>query len=115
MRHWTAKALTALPLSLLLSAALADDQPLTPAELATKLNGIEASDISKSPVAGLYQVAVGRERRVRHERRQVHLSRRHLRRRFQREYHRRDTLARPRVDARKRRPEEHDRVQAEGR
>jgi thiol:disulfide interchange protein DsbC len=57
--HWTPKALIALPLSLALSAALADDKALTPEELATQLNGVEASDISKSPVAGLYQVAIG--------------------------------------------------------
>jgi thiol:disulfide interchange protein DsbC len=48
-----------LPLGLVLSAALADDKPLSKEELATKLNGIEATDISDSPVAGLYQVAVG--------------------------------------------------------
>jgi thiol:disulfide interchange protein DsbC len=57
--HWTWKALIALPLGLVLSAAFADDKPLSKEELATKLNGIEASDISDSPVAGLYQVAVG--------------------------------------------------------
>jgi thiol:disulfide interchange protein DsbC len=51
--------LIALPLSLLLSAALADDKPLSKEDLAAKLNGIEASDISESPVPGIYQVAVG--------------------------------------------------------
>jgi thiol:disulfide interchange protein DsbC len=57
--HWKAKALIALPLSLVLSAALADDKPLSKEELAGKLNGIEPSDISESPVRGLYQVAIG--------------------------------------------------------
>ena len=59
MRHWTRKALIALPPTLLLSAALADDKPLTREELASKLNGIEVADISESPVNGLYQVAIG--------------------------------------------------------
>ena len=57
--HWTPKALIALPLSLVLCAALADEKPLTKEQLAGKLNGIEANDISDSPVQGLYQVAVG--------------------------------------------------------
>ncbi len=57
--HWIPNALIALPLSLVLGAALADDKPLTKDELAGKLNGIEANDISDSPVPGLYQVAVG--------------------------------------------------------
>jgi len=57
--HWTSKAWIALPLSLVLSAALADDKPLSKEELAGKLNGIEPSDISDSPVQGIYEVAVG--------------------------------------------------------
>jgi thiol:disulfide interchange protein DsbC len=57
--HWTQKALIALPLALVLSVAFADDKPLSKEELAGKLNGIEANDISESPVQGLYQVAVG--------------------------------------------------------
>jgi thiol:disulfide interchange protein DsbC len=57
--HWTSKALAALPLGLVLSAALADDKPLTKEELAAQLNGVEPSDISDSPVPGLYQVAIG--------------------------------------------------------
>jgi thiol:disulfide interchange protein DsbC len=57
--YWTQKALIALPLCLALSAAFADDKPLSKEELAGKLNGIEANDISDSPVQGLYQVAVG--------------------------------------------------------
>jgi thiol:disulfide interchange protein DsbC len=40
-------------------AAGASAQTLTKEELASKLNGIEASDISDSPVPGIYQVAVG--------------------------------------------------------
>jgi thiol:disulfide interchange protein DsbC len=60
VRTHFAKALIALPLSLVLCAALADDlKPLSKQELAGKLNGIEANDISASPVQGLYQVAVG--------------------------------------------------------
>ena len=57
--HWTLKAaLFTLPLGLVASAALADD-PLTKEELAAKLNGIEASDISDSPLPGIYQVSIG--------------------------------------------------------
>jgi thiol:disulfide interchange protein DsbC len=40
-------------------AAGASAQALTKEQLASKLNGIEASDISDSPVPGIYQVAVG--------------------------------------------------------
>jgi len=47
----------ALPVGLV--AAGVSAQTLTKEQLATKLNGIEASDISESPVAGVYQVAVG--------------------------------------------------------
>lgn len=57
--HWTPKAWIAFPLSFVLSAALADDKPLSKEELAGKLNGVEANDISESPVPGLYQVAIG--------------------------------------------------------
>jgi thiol:disulfide interchange protein DsbC len=53
------KALIALPLGAVLSTALADDKPLSKEELAAKLNGIEASDISESPVPGVYQVSIG--------------------------------------------------------
>ena len=48
---------SALPLALV--AAGASAQTLTKEQLASKLNGIEASDISDSPVPGVYQVAVG--------------------------------------------------------
>lgn len=50
----------ALPSCLALSAA-ADEpsKPLTKEELAGKLNGIEATDISDSVVPGMYEVAVG--------------------------------------------------------
>jgi thiol:disulfide interchange protein DsbC len=47
----------ALPLGFV--AAQVSAQTLTKEELASKLQGIEASDISDSPVAGVYQVAVG--------------------------------------------------------
>ena len=54
------KTWIALPLlSLVLTAALADDKPLSKEELAGKLNGIEATDISDSPLKGVYQVAIG--------------------------------------------------------
>jgi thiol:disulfide interchange protein DsbC len=53
------KAWIALPLSLALATALADEKTLTKEELAGKLNGVEASDISESPVPGIYQVAIG--------------------------------------------------------
>ena len=49
--------LLALPLGL--TAAGLSAQTLTKEELASKLNGIEANDISDSPVPGVYQVAVG--------------------------------------------------------
>jgi thiol:disulfide interchange protein DsbC len=57
--HWTLKALIALPLGVVLSTALADDKPLSKEDLAAKLNGIEAKDISDSPVPGVYQVSIG--------------------------------------------------------
>jgi thiol:disulfide interchange protein DsbC len=47
----------ALPLGFVAAGAFA--QALTKEELAAKLNGIEVSDISDSPVPGIYQVAVG--------------------------------------------------------
>ena len=47
----------ALPLGFVAAGAFA--QALTKEQLAAKLNGIEASDISESPVPGIYQVAVG--------------------------------------------------------
>lgn len=49
--------LVALPLGFVGAGAFA--QALTKEQLAAKLNGIEASDISDSPVPGIYQVAVG--------------------------------------------------------
>lgn len=49
-----------LPLGLVLSAALADDSAgLSKEELAGKLNGVDAADITESPLDGVYQVAVG--------------------------------------------------------
>jgi thiol:disulfide interchange protein DsbC len=47
----------ALPLGFVVAGASA--QALTKEQLASKLNGIEASDISESPVPGVYQVSVG--------------------------------------------------------
>jgi thiol:disulfide interchange protein DsbC len=55
-RH-TFAALIALPLGLAVATVSAQD--LSPAELATRLSGIEAKDITEAPVPGLYQVAVG--------------------------------------------------------
>jgi len=49
--------LIVLPLGLAAVGAWA--QTLTKEELAAKLNGVEPRDISESPVAGIYQVAVG--------------------------------------------------------
>jgi len=49
--------LIALPFAVLAVSALAED--LSKEELATQLNGVEVSDISDSPVAGIYQVAIG--------------------------------------------------------
>jgi thiol:disulfide interchange protein DsbC len=53
------KAWIALPMSLALATALADEKTLSKEDLAGKLNGVEASDISESPIPGLYQVAIG--------------------------------------------------------
>ena len=49
--------LIALPLALVAASLAAEE--LTKEELATRLNGIAAEDISDSPVPGIYQVAVG--------------------------------------------------------
>ena len=58
--NWIRALSIATPLCFALTAAVADDaQPLTKEELAGKLNGVEPSDISDSPVSGIYQVAVG--------------------------------------------------------
>jgi thiol:disulfide interchange protein DsbC len=53
----TLASLIALPLGL--AAAGVSAQELTKEELATRLNGVAAEDISDSPVPGIYQVAVG--------------------------------------------------------
>jgi len=50
---------TMLPLGIALSAAVAAQAPLSKEELAAKLNGVAASDITDSPLEGLYQVEVG--------------------------------------------------------
>ncbi len=49
--------LLALPVGLVAAGALADT--LTKEQLASQLNGVDVSDISDSPVPGVYQVAVG--------------------------------------------------------
>ncbi len=46
-------------LALAATAAAADDGALTKEQIAAKLNGIEASDITESPVPGIYQIAIG--------------------------------------------------------
>ena len=53
----TLATLIALPLGFAAAGALAAD--LTKEELAGRLNGISVDDISDSPIAGMYQVAVG--------------------------------------------------------
>jgi len=55
--HRKLAILLALPLGL--AAAVVAAQELTREELATRLNGIEAKDITDSPVPGLYEVSVG--------------------------------------------------------
>jgi thiol:disulfide interchange protein DsbC len=54
----------ALPLALAAMGAVADEsaeapKPLTKEQLAERLNGVTASDITEAPIPGLYQVAVG--------------------------------------------------------
>ena len=56
---WNFKTLLVLPLAAVLATALADDKTLSKEELAGKLNGVEPTDISDSPVKGLYQIALG--------------------------------------------------------
>jgi thiol:disulfide interchange protein DsbC len=53
----TLATLIALPLGF--AAVAAHAQELTKEQLATRLNGIEASDITDAPIPGMYQVAVG--------------------------------------------------------
>ena len=53
----TLATLIALPLGF--AAVAASAQELTKEQLATRLNGIEASDITDAPIPGMYQVAVG--------------------------------------------------------
>src|SRR5690606_16568573 len=49
-----------LPLALAVSTCFGDEPaPPTKEELAAKLNGVSPSDITASPIEGLYQVAVG--------------------------------------------------------
>lgn len=49
--------LVALPLGLMAVSALAEE--LTKEQLASQLNGVEVSNISESPVPGIYEVTVG--------------------------------------------------------
>ena len=56
-KHRVLVALSLLPLGL--AAAGAGAAELTKEQLAGQLNGIEVKDISDSPLAGVYQVAVG--------------------------------------------------------
>lgn len=54
------KASLVLPLGLALCAAVAQEaQELTKDELAARLNNVAVSDISDSPIKGLYEVALG--------------------------------------------------------
>ena len=53
------KALLALPLGIVLATAFADDKVLSKDDLAGKLTGVEAKDISDSPIKGLYQITLG--------------------------------------------------------
>ncbi len=49
-----------LPLAFAVSAAFGDEAAtLTKEEIASKLNGVTANDITDSPIPGLYQVSVG--------------------------------------------------------
>lgn len=60
MRMNWIRTLYALPLCLALSAVTADEsKPLSKEELAGKLNGVDASQISESAVPGIYQVTIG--------------------------------------------------------
>ena len=56
-KHRSLVTLSLLPLAF--GAAGAYAQELTREQLAKQLNGIEAKDISNSPVQGIYQVAIG--------------------------------------------------------
>ena len=53
------KAWLALPLGIVLATAFADDKVLSKGDLAGKLNGVEAKDITDSPIKGLYQITLG--------------------------------------------------------
>ena len=55
--HRTLATLTLVPLAFVAAGVGADE--LTKEQLAGQLNGIDAKDISNSPVQGIYQVAVG--------------------------------------------------------
>jgi thiol:disulfide interchange protein DsbC len=56
-KYRTLATLLALPLGLAAGAASA--QELTKEELASRLNGISAADITDAPIPGMYEVAVG--------------------------------------------------------
>jgi thiol:disulfide interchange protein DsbC len=57
-KNFPLAALVILPLGFA-AAAGASAQALTKEELASRLNGVEAKDITDSPVSGIYQVAIG--------------------------------------------------------
>lgn len=60
MRMNWIRTVYAMPLCFALSAASADEgKPLSKEELASKLNGVTASQIADSPVPGIYQVTIG--------------------------------------------------------
>jgi thiol:disulfide interchange protein DsbC len=56
-KYRTLATLLALPLGF--TAAAASAQELTKEELASRLNGITAADITDAPIPGMYEVAVG--------------------------------------------------------
>jgi thiol:disulfide interchange protein DsbC len=55
--HRTLVALSVLPLAFVAASVWAEE--LTKEQVASKLNGIDAKDISNSPVQGIYQVSIG--------------------------------------------------------
>lgn len=56
-KHLTLATLIALPLGL--GAVAASAQEISKEELAKRLNGIDAKDITDAPIPGMYEVAVG--------------------------------------------------------
>ena len=56
-KYLTLATLVALPLGF--AAVALSAQELSKEELASRLNGIEAKDITDAPIPGMYQVAIG--------------------------------------------------------